>query len=292
MKLVKFFILTLFLQVSGVFAQALDEYKYVIVPAKFDFLKQENQYQLNALTKFLFEKEGFVTVYNNGELPAELANNNCLGLNANVVNESSLFTTKLIVELTNCKNQKVLISDEGKSKEKDYKTAYHEALRNAFESVTEQNYSFTGPTNTAANVTKKPDEVVEIEEIEEVVEEPKTVEEIEEVVAKPAGYKKEAITETVTESEEDIVNGELAKSPYRPLPDAVSDKKLYAQENPLGYQLVDKTPKVVFVLLRSSKDNIYYLKNRTGIFFKDGEQWFAEYYLDGRLVKQEFEVKW
>jgi len=73
------------------------------------------------LTKFLFEKEGFKTIYDNLEKPADLSNNPCLGLTADVFNDSGMFTTKLTIELTNCKNQKVLVSKEGKSKEKDYK---------------------------------------------------------------------------------------------------------------------------------------------------------------------------
>lgn len=279
MKLVKLLILALFLPVASVIAQTLNEYKYVIVPAKYDFLKQENQYQLNALTKFLFEKEGFSVVYNNQEMPSELANNNCLGLNADVKNESSLFTTKLIIELTNCKNQKVLISEEGKSKEKDYKAAYHEALRNAFESVKEQNYSFSGPKKMA----------------EEATETPKSVEEVEEIVdeADQEMVELEEVTETVSEKTE-VEPAEIAETAENAIKatEIPTAQKLYAQENPLGYQLVDSSPKIAFVLLKSGKKDLYFLKDRSGIFFKEDGKWFAEYYIDGQLVKQEFEVKW
>ena len=37
----------------------VNNYKYIIVPKKFDFLKEENQYRVNTFTKFLFEKQGF-----------------------------------------------------------------------------------------------------------------------------------------------------------------------------------------------------------------------------------------
>ena len=45
--------------ISGAFSQTnLNNYKYVIVPKKYDFLKEEDQFRLNGLTKFLFEKYG------------------------------------------------------------------------------------------------------------------------------------------------------------------------------------------------------------------------------------------
>ena len=113
-----FFILILFVS-NSLIGQSLNEYKYLVIPAKFDFLKSENQYQLNDLAKFLFEKEGFVTTYDNLERPADLSNNPCLGLTARVNNESNMFTTKLVSELVNCKNQKIFVSQEGKSKQKN-----------------------------------------------------------------------------------------------------------------------------------------------------------------------------
>ena len=62
----------------------------------------------------------------------DLAQNNCLMLNANVVKIKGLLTTKLQLVLTNCKNTVVFSSEIGKSKLKEYQKAYHEALREAF----------------------------------------------------------------------------------------------------------------------------------------------------------------
>ena len=129
---------------SSTFGQDLNSYKYVIVPSGFDFLKETNQYQLNELTKFLFDKYGFEVYSENEELPKELDQNRCKALFADVKNNSGLFSTKLAVVLKDCKNNEVFISDEGSSREKDYKTAYHEALRNAFESLTTLNYKYEG----------------------------------------------------------------------------------------------------------------------------------------------------
>ena len=129
---------------SSTFGQDLNSYKYVLVPSSFEFLKEPNQYQLNELTKFLFKKNGFEAYMEDEELPMELNQNRCKALIANVKNNSGLFSTKLVVVLKDCKNNQLFISEEGSSREKDYKTAYQEALRNAFESVSALNYKYEG----------------------------------------------------------------------------------------------------------------------------------------------------
>ncbi|HBL80390.1 MAG: hypothetical protein CL524_08215 [Aequorivita sp.] len=37
----------------------LSDYSYVVVPEQFDFSKSKDQYQLNSMAKFYFEKSGF-----------------------------------------------------------------------------------------------------------------------------------------------------------------------------------------------------------------------------------------
>ena len=102
----------------------------VVVPNKFAFLKSDNEYQLNILTKFLIEKQGF-KAYMENEVPAELLNTPCNLLKADVKNESNMMTSKLRLVLTNCANKEVFSSEVGKSREKEYKKSYQEALRNA-----------------------------------------------------------------------------------------------------------------------------------------------------------------
>jgi len=135
--------------ISSTFGQDLNSYKYVIVPSSFEFLKEPNQYQLNELTKFLFEKYGFEAYMEDEDLPMELSQNRCKALFANVKNNSGLFSTKLVVVLKDCKNNEVFISKEGTSREKDYKMAYQEALRDAFESIAALNYKYEGEVSEA-----------------------------------------------------------------------------------------------------------------------------------------------
>jgi len=146
--------------ISSTFGQDLNSYKYVIVPSTFEFLKEPNQYQINELTKFLFEKYGFEAYIEDEELPVELSQNRCKALMANVKNDSGLFSTKLVLVLKDCKNNQVFISEEGTSREKEYKTAYQESLRNAFESISAIDYKYkeevsAGPSPKSGNVVQQ-----------------------------------------------------------------------------------------------------------------------------------------
>lgn len=133
----------LFLFVAVSFAQnSLDAYKYVIVPNKYEAFKEKDKYQLNSLSKFLFEKYGFQILSESVAYPAEMINNPCLAVTAKLVNESNMFTTKVSMDLIDCYNKVVFSSDIGKSKIKQYKPSFHEALRDAFMSIKELNYSY------------------------------------------------------------------------------------------------------------------------------------------------------
>lgn len=132
------------LMVTTVFPQGkLNAYKYIITPKQFDFQKSEDSYEINSLTKFLFEKQGFVVLYNNESYPSDLRENPCLALNTRLINNSNMFKTKVRFELKNCNNQVVLQTQEGESREKDFKRGFHEAIRNAFNDVENEVYSFS-----------------------------------------------------------------------------------------------------------------------------------------------------
>lgn len=135
--------LLLCLFASSVFGQDVNNYQYVRVPERFDFLDENNQYQLNALTAFLFNKVGFDVIYIYKE-PVPRGVHPCDMLYVNVHNESNMFRSKLYITLEDCNEQIVFKTKTGDSREKDYKTSYQEALRNAFESVRGLNYSYQG----------------------------------------------------------------------------------------------------------------------------------------------------
>jgi len=127
---------------SGHSQTSLNNYKYVLVPESFNFLKEKDQYGLNTLTKSFLEQTGFTAYFDNSELPTELANNKCNALSAEVVEKKSMFTTKLTLLLKDCKGNVVFKSKEGKSREKDFALSYTLALRDAFTSLKEAKYVY------------------------------------------------------------------------------------------------------------------------------------------------------
>ncbi|MDP3358636.1 MAG: hypothetical protein Q8S41_04735 [Lutibacter sp.] len=216
----KTFSISLFLifSFSVLFAQKnINSYKYILVPKQFEFQKSADQYQLNSLTKFLFEKSGFTVLFTDENFPADLAANSCLGLKTLINNDSGLFSTKMNVELTDCYNQTIFSTKDGRSKEKDYKTAYHEALRMALADIENLNYVYDG--SIIASEKKNDDNKFEIEkltvkekipavEVKEVAEAPKVKETPPMAIAKKIEKKeaKEEKPETVKSFVIPVVN--------------------------------------------------------------------------------------
>jgi hypothetical protein len=130
----KVLFLLLFLATSLSFSQSVNDYKYAIVPSKFEFLKDKDQYRLNTLTKLLMDKYGFTTYFDTDIMPREVAETNCNKVYVEVQNIGNLFSTKLLVVLKDCKNEIIFTSAEGKSREKEYQVAYNQSLREAFSS--------------------------------------------------------------------------------------------------------------------------------------------------------------
>ena len=121
----------------------LGNYKYIIVADKFHFVKEVDGFQTSSLTKFLLEKKGFQVFLSNENFPDELTKDKCNNaLFADVKDESDFLTTKSIIVLNNCKGNTIYISKVGKSKLKDYKKAYQESIRSAFNTMTDFKFSY------------------------------------------------------------------------------------------------------------------------------------------------------
>jgi len=154
------FFLALFVCALGVSQTNLNAYKYVIVPNKYDFLKDADQFQLNSISEFLFNKKGFIAIMKDAAYPEDLKNNPCLALTSDLINDKKLFKTKFTIVLKDCNNKLVYKSKVGESREKEYKVAYNQALRNAFKSFSSINYKYE-PTHDL-----KEDEVTEVKKNE------------------------------------------------------------------------------------------------------------------------------
>jgi len=136
----KYFSLFLFLLSFSGFAQntiPTPNYKYILVPERFSFLKEKNQYNLNTRLKALLEDKGYIVYLDDANLPTEIANNKCVALNAELLEKNSMFSTNLTLVLKDCKGNVLVKSKEGKSREKEYKPAYTLALMDAVGSIDE-----------------------------------------------------------------------------------------------------------------------------------------------------------
>jgi len=132
----KSFVFSVFLSISlsaSLNAQ-FDRYDFVVVPTKFDVFFEPNAYRTSTLLKFLLTESGFTAFYEN-ELPEYALQNPCKGITLDLEENSGLLLTKFQILFKDCRNQLVFKTYEGESKSKDYKSAYHQSIRQAFSSV-------------------------------------------------------------------------------------------------------------------------------------------------------------
>jgi hypothetical protein len=147
-------LLVLVISLQG-YCQDLNQYQYAIVPAKFDFLKENDKYRLNTLTKLLMEKYGFIAYLSTDIQPEEIANTNCNKVFVDVLESGNLFMTKLKVVLKDCKNNILFTTEVGSSREKEFGAGFNEALRNAFKSFEKLNHKYNGESIKETVVLKE-----------------------------------------------------------------------------------------------------------------------------------------
>ncbi len=304
------------------FSQAqLNDYKYIIVPKRFEGFKSENQHLTSTLVKHLFSKKGFNAVYDDA-LPPDLFANRCLGLMVHLKDDSSMFTTKTILALTNCEEKEVFATLEGKSKQKEYKDAYQEAITEAFQSFNTLYYSYSGKSETKEPITVSfKNDVKTLKENSEI-EKPNSNRPMETVVQQEAtqerqtyrssepvdsDYKKGGEVSGKVPPQETTTEAQSIKA-MEPVPSDIKKvdhsedqatsnasliKVLYAQEIPNGYQLVDNTPKILLKIFKTSVPDVYTAENEQGngvVYKKDGT-WFFEHYVADKLEVEELHIK-
>lgn len=179
------------------------------------------------------EKYGFKAYLDTDILADDITN--CNKINVDVVIDGNLFTTKLKVVLTDCKNNILFTSAEGKSKSKEYKVTYNEALRSAFDSFNTLHYRYS-PTE------KKDKEHVRSNTLDS------------------------------TNRNSDV---------------------LFVQPMPHGFQLVNSTPKVIIKFFVTSNKDCFIAEkeNINGVLLTINNQWYFEYYQEGKLTSEKVDVK-
>ena len=58
-----------------------------------------------------------------------------------------------------------------------------------------------------------------------------------------------------------------------------------------GFQLVNTTPEVVFLLLKTNVKDVFVIKDKNGILYKVGDVWIAEFYENDRLTTKTYLIK-
>lgn len=241
---------TLFLLFSSLFlsAQNLNDYKYAIVPSRFDFLKEKNQFMINTYTKMFMQKYGFETYLDSEELPDFLLKNNCNKVFVDVISTSTFFQTKLKVVLKDCKNNILFTSQEGKSKEKDLNVSYNQALRDAFNSFALLKHVYNG---------KDASQIMDSKSVSQT--ETKIIE---------------------TKKTEDIKVELAIGEPLFAKPFGASSFQLLTNNTAI--------PRLALTISKTSVANVYIAtrNSTTGVLVQKNLQWFFEYYANNELKSE------
>lgn len=300
---------------------SLNDYKYIVVPKKFDAFKEENRYQTGSLIKHLFTQKGFTVVWED-DMPEGLANNRCQGLFVDLNDKSSMFSTKTTIVLNDCNKKQVFATLEGKSREKDYKKSYSEAIKKAMASFDGLGYEYNGRSETNEPVTvsfkndvkkleepkklsttseKQNDEVIVQEATREkqtykdntpVQSDIKKVEKKEPAVVQ-ISTTEEQVFETTEPVESNIKKVKSQKDKAEMSVEKQDASVLYAQEIPNGYQLVDSSPKILLKILKTSVPDYYLAEGEGGrgmVYTKNGK-WYFEHYKGENLIAEELNIK-
>ncbi|ACU64091.1 hypothetical protein [Chitinophaga pinensis] len=244
--------LAMFFAVTARSQNTINNYKYVLVPQRFDIFKQDDQYGLSTLTKSYLENLGFMSFMTNDPLPADIVNNKCSALKAELVEKKKFLATSLSLVLKDCQGNVVYKGQEGISREKEWSAAYREALAKAFVSLTAAQYKYD---STGAIQAAQPTQTAQI---------PQTT-----PSASPAPV---AATPATISENKDVLYAQANANGYQLID--TSPKK------------------VMTLLKTSQPDNFIADNGvEKGIVFKKNGEWYFEYYKNDKLVSQQLSIK-
>ena len=280
----------LMINTKGFAQENMNAYKYVVVPTSFNFLNEPDQYQINSLTKFLFEKYGFTALMADEEFPEDLTNNRCLGLFADVEKHKAFLNTKLQVHMRDCNNKLVYSSEIGQSREKEFDKVYNLALRDAFKSFETLDYSYQANENVVKNTNTKTDVTVfntkakeEIERLQKEVEALKEKRVREEIVLREAAQKETVMQAEIKEEVKEVIKKEEKSDE--------TIQTLFANPVENGYTITDASSKILYRLVFSGKEDVYIVKGQDAIVYKMNNTWIVANANDSGLSMKTLNVK-
>lgn len=160
------FILLLF-TVMFAFSQSVSDYEYIYVPKKFKNF-DENKYNLNTLLKnALIQKNYKVIQEESLYWTAELKQNPCKILTAELLNTSNMFRNKVNLQFTDCRN-KLILESKATSYYKEFDLGFQDALAISLKNVqnSKPNPNVVSPSlkEVIKEQTPKPTDLKEVKE--------------------------------------------------------------------------------------------------------------------------------
>lgn len=136
-------LIVLFIGITAFAQKDLNTYKYIVIPSKFDFQKEANEYGVNLLLKYKFQQLGFETYLDTDDLPEILRTNTCLYAYPVLHTSSNMFKTITSIEMFNCSNKSLFKTQQGISSSKNIKVSYNEAIRKSLKSFGDYRLEYT-----------------------------------------------------------------------------------------------------------------------------------------------------
>jgi hypothetical protein len=257
---------------------SINDYKYVVVPHFYEFIKGKDAYRLNTITRFLLRKKGLNAFMQEEIKEKDYKSNNCLALKANVLSINSMLKTKLKVVLKNCDGDIIFESKIGESKVKEYNIAYKEALNKAFESFDVINYHYTPNKDI---ISRADDDTSKAEVTAAKVE-------VEKLKAELKELKEEKDKAVIVRKKEEVSEHPSLEAVRN---DSETESYLKAKSITNGYELINNTNKIEYIIQKTGMKDVYTIKDQKGIIYKKGKDWIREYVDGNKTVKEILDIR-
>ncbi|EKT4549395.1 hypothetical protein JE952_001010 [Flavobacterium psychrophilum] len=251
----KYFSILVFALISSVtYSQSsLNDYEMAIIPSKFEFQKEDNQYRISSTIKAFLKQKGFEAYVSTDVLPEGFLDYNCNKIFVNVLEENTLFSTRIKIEFKNCKQLVLFTTDLGESREKELGKGYNQALLLALKSFDKARYKFSGKTYYDEEAQEK----IKSRDVHSISSE---------------------VTK-ITKSEKGVTYEKVTKQ------DALVTSEVFVK-------VVNQANQQELLLYKTSREGIYLCNQngKNGVVFAKDEVWFFEYLESGKLISEKLDV--
>ncbi|WP_395047912.1 hypothetical protein [Flavobacterium sp.] len=252
----KYFSILVFALISSLtYSQStLNDYEMAIIPSKFEFQNVENQYRINSTIKAFLKQKGFEAYVSSDVLPEGFLDYNCNKVFVNIIEENTMFSTKIKIEFKDCKQVVLFTTDLGESREKELAKAYNQALLLTLKSFDKAKYKFSGKTYYDDEAQEK----LKSHDVENVSTE------ITKVIKSETGVTYEKVTKA---------NKSTTNEPF--------------------VKVINQANQQELVLYKTTRNAIYLCNQngKNGVVFAKSEVWFFEYLDNGKLVSEKLDIK-